>query len=98
MKVLVTGASGKIGSETVAQLLAAEHEVIATDVKPLRPLPVKLHEVNLLDGPGVAALMNGIEAVVHLGNHTGVHKRSSALVFNENIAMNMNVFQAALEA
>ena len=100
MKLLVTGAAGQLGSATVQELHAKGHEVIATDVKARRPLPVPLHEANLIDTAAVAALCEGVEAVVHLGNHTGVGrgKRVAAQTFNENVSMNMNVFQGALEA
>ncbi len=98
MNVLVTGAAGRLGSETVIQLVAAGHGVVATDVDARRTIPVPLQPANLLDGPAVAALMQGVDAVIHLGNHTGIHRRSAAATFNENVAMNMNVFQAALES
>lgn len=100
MKVLVTGAAGRMGSETVRQLHAAGHEVVAVDVRPGEALPVELHEVNLLDVPAVAARVEGMDAVVHLGNYIGVGspgERPYAQTFNENVAMNMNVFQAAID-
>jgi nucleoside-diphosphate-sugar epimerase len=99
MKILVTGAAGRLGVETVAQLHAAGCEVIATDIASRRPLPVPLRGLNLLDTPVVAAMMGGVEAVVHLGNHIHVRKgKREAETFNENVAMNMNVFHAALDA
>jgi UDP-glucose 4-epimerase len=98
MKVLVTGAAGRLGSQTVALLHSAGHEVLATDVAPRRPIPIPLREVNLLDTAAVAALMPGVETVIHLGNHIHVRKgQREAQTFNENVAMNMNVFQAALD-
>jgi nucleoside-diphosphate-sugar epimerase len=99
MKVLVTGASGKLGSETVQQLHATGHEIIATDAWVHNPLPVPLHEMNLLNTAAVAALMPGAEAVIHLANHVHVQKGiREAEIFNENVAMNMNVFQAAVDS
>ncbi len=99
MRVVVTGAAGKVGSQTVALLHDAGHEVIATDVKANRPVPVLLREMNLLDTAAVASLMPGADAVVHLGNHVHVRKgHRIAETFNENVAMNMNVFQAAIDA
>lgn len=98
MKILVTGAAGKLGSETVAQLLSAGHEVVATDIGTQRPLPVPVHEVNLLDTAAVAGLVKGVEAVIHLANHVHVQKGiREAEVFNENMTMNMNVIQPAVD-
>jgi uronate dehydrogenase len=98
MKVLVTGAAGKLGSETVNQLHAAGHSVVATDIGQQHPLPIPLHEANLLDTAAVAELVKGVDAVIHLANHVHVQKGiREAEVFNENMTMNMNVIQPAVD-
>ena len=100
MKVLVTGAAGRLGSLTVELLAAAGHDVVGTDVAARRPLPVPLHEINLMDDAAVATLMGGVEALIHLGNHAGLHPKTQSppRTFAENTAMNMNVFHAASAA
>jgi UDP-glucose 4-epimerase len=61
-------------------------------------LPVSVEIADLLDRPACYRLMEGVEAVVHLGNHSTFRGRDAQRVFNENMAMNMNIFQAAVEA
>ncbi|MBP0460257.1 NAD-dependent epimerase/dehydratase family protein [Streptomyces montanisoli] len=68
MRVLVTGAAGHIGGHVLDALLAAGHEVVATDRVPLDdPRPARVHIGDLRDAELVAAAMDGVEAVVHLG-------------------------------
>ena len=97
MKVIITGAAGRLGSQTVKELVQDGYEVVATDRRENPHLPVKVEVVDLLDTAGVSAIIRGAEAVVHLGNHAGPWSRMQAQTFNENVAMDMNVFQAALE-
>jgi UDP-glucose 4-epimerase len=78
MKILVTGASGYIGSHTVVELLAAGHEVVGFDnlsnsferaierVRELSGKPLRFERLDLLDKPGLNRLLaEGFEAVVH---------------------------------
>ena len=97
MKVAITGAGGRLGSQTVRELVEAGFDVVGTDRRDNPHLPVKLHVLDLLDPPAVSGVVKGAQAVVHLANHAGPHNRLQAQTFNENVAMDMNVFQAALE-
>lgn len=94
-KLLVTGASGIFGKFVLSELNRHRFEVLATDMveKPESPFPI--HVINLLDLPAVRKLMPGVHTVVHLGNHPC--QRENEVTFNENAAMNMNVFQAAAD-
>ena len=96
MKVLVTGAAGRLGRYCVADLIASGIEVVATDLRNNDSNNPPVNIVNLLDTAAVAGLMKGIQAVVHLGNHPGLLPDAKDRIFQENTAMNMNVFQAAL--
>jgi nucleoside-diphosphate-sugar epimerase len=98
MRVLVTGASGGIGSVSCRELHRAGHEVIATDRVDRGKLPMKLHVANLLDRHAVSALCERLDAVLHLGNHTGYKPADPQLVFGENMVMNINVFASAQAA
>jgi nucleoside-diphosphate-sugar epimerase len=73
MRVLVTGATGRIGANTVKHLLEVGHEVRAV-VRPGTDRGEKLHgmavervAVDLCDREGLAATVEGVEAIVHLG-------------------------------
>ncbi len=95
MKVTLTGAAGRLGSIVCKQLVSTGHDVLATDRTYRADLPVKLHVANLLDRERVYDVLAGSEAVVHLGNHPGMMGNDAQRIFNENVTMNMNVFEAA---
>ena len=78
MKVLVTGASGYIGSHTALELLNSGHEVVGFDnlsnssdvslarVHELTGKPLRFLKLDLADKPGLERLLNeGFDAVVH---------------------------------
>jgi UDP-glucose 4-epimerase len=98
MRVLVTGASGAIGSFACRELHSAGHEVIATDRVDRGNIPVKTHVADLLDRNAVDAVCDKIDAVLHLGNHAGYKPADPQKIFGENMVMNINVFASALAA
>lgn len=74
MKVLVTGANGHLGTNLVAALLAAGHQVRgsvrsiadASRTDHLKALgPVELVEADIEREPSLRAAMDGVEAVMH---------------------------------
>lgn len=101
MKVLVTGAAGRLGSVVCKELLRRGHELVATDRRPPEAEaehggPLQL--VDLRDSAAVYPLLHGQDAVVHLGNIPSLRVGSSPqVVLADNVAMNANVFQAARE-
>ena len=97
MKIVLTGAAGKLGRPTCHQLHAAGHEIRATDRCRYPDLPVRVEVCDLLRPEALYALLEGADAVVHLANHPGFKSGDDAPLFGENVAMNMNVFQAAAE-
>ena len=99
MRVLITGAAGRLGSYTVEGFLKLGYDVVATDVMYRHGMPVKLHMADLLDRLAVYQLMEGCDAVAHIGNHfaPGVVSPQQRL-YSENATMSINVFQAAVDA
>lgn len=100
MKVLVTGAAGKLGSVVCAHLLEHGFELVATDRRYRDGLPAgsSLTLADLRDDSAVHNLMRGCEAVVHLGNHPSLHAAvSPQRLLAENTAMNANVFRSAID-
>jgi nucleoside-diphosphate-sugar epimerase len=96
MKVCVTGAIGKAGRAVVAELREHGHEVIATDlVAPAGGRPHWLLLADLTDYGQAVEVLTGVEAVVHLANIPAPDIRTPAVTFNQNMAMNFNVFLAA---
>ena len=71
MKVLVTGASGRLGSALVKRLLVDGHEVIAflrhssSDAR-LQDLPITIARSALLDRLGLKKWMKDCDGVFHV--------------------------------
>jgi nucleoside-diphosphate-sugar epimerase len=99
MNVLVTGAAGRIGSKTTQWLLDRGHTVRATDRRRGGSLPatVPLEYADLCDPLSCYRLVDGMDAVVHLGNHPHHIPGQGQRIFSENGTMTGNVFMAALE-
>ncbi|MFC7728990.1 NAD-dependent epimerase/dehydratase family protein [Actinomadura keratinilytica] len=106
MRVLVTGASGFVGSHTVAALLAAGHRPRALVRDPgraaevLAALDVPADRVELvpgdmLDAASVAAALDGCDAAVHAAAAVGVAGPPSDLV-ETNVAGTRNVVGGAV--
>ena len=97
-RVLVSGAAGRLGS-TVSSLLHREgFDLIATDIVDAEDVPYRFEHADLLDHERVLELLEGIDVVLHLGNHPGIGLRPPQLVFNANVSMNENMFQGAAES
>lgn len=95
MKVVVTGAAGKVGRWTVRTLLEAGHDVIATDRK-LREESEskKFIQAELRDYGQVCQLLAGCDAVVHLGNIPTDVRNTSQAIFENNMLVNFNILEA----
>lgn len=94
--ICVTGASGRAGRVTVAELLAHGFEVIATDVRaPGQDIGAQVLRADLTDYGQAVEALDGAEMVVHLANIPAPGLRPAATTFAANITMNYNVFSAA---
>src|SRR5690242_5138234 len=97
-RICVTGASGRAGQVTVAELLAHGYDVVATDrVKPPQDLGTSLLLADLTDHGQAVEVLAGTDAVVHLANIPAPGIHTPAVTFNANMTMNFNVFLAAAE-
>ncbi|NNF53959.1 MAG: NAD(P)-dependent oxidoreductase [Acidimicrobiales bacterium] len=95
--VLVTGAAGRLG-RTVSSLLHREgYNVAATDIVDAGDVSYAFRQADLLDHEVALGLLEGIDVLVHLGNHPGFGERPPQVVFNENTSINANMFQGAAE-
>lgn len=88
-KILLTGGTGFLGSH-VAEMLCERGLAVRATVRPtsdtrwLDPLPLELVEADLADPPGLAAALEGVSAVVHVGGLTratdaGAYERINAV-------------------
>src|ERR1700756_3334876 len=96
MRVLVTGASGFLGSHTVAALLDAGHTVRVLARSPASALialrsvgvddgPVEVVAGDVLDVAAVESLMTGCDAVVHTAAAVSLGPRGSKATYRANL-------------
>lgn len=95
MKVVVTGAAGKIGRWVVRKLMDAGHEVIASDRK-LREESASDYfiQADLFDYGQAIQLFKNSDAVVHLANIPTDVRNTPQAIFENNMIVNFNVFEA----
>lgn len=97
-RILVTGATGRLGRHVCRALAARGHEVRATDRRFFPDLPGGVTVGDLRDEAFVYSVLEGCDGLVHLGNHphAGAGPSRSG-VLSENTAMNANVMYAAAD-
>jgi UDP-glucose 4-epimerase len=101
MKVLVTGARGRVGRATTQALLDAGHEVHATDL--IRPGfdrkaagSAKYTMADLTDAGEAFAVVQGADAVVHVAAIPEPTGNPPHVVFRTNLMATFNVLEAAV--
>jgi nucleoside-diphosphate-sugar epimerase len=107
MNVLVTGATGLIGSYAAIALRAAGHDVrlfvrspdkVRTVFAPHGDVFADVARGDITDRPSVDAAMDGCDAVVHAAAVTSVQRRRAAEVLATNEAGVRNVVGSAMAA
>ncbi len=101
MKVLVTGAHGKVGQATVTALQASGHEVTACDVaRPVFDTPEpgapRYQQADLTDSGQAYAVVRGHHAVVHSAAIPEPTQNPPHVVFGNNLMSTFNVLEAAV--
>jgi len=79
MKVVVIGGSGLIGSNVVARLSHAGHEVVAASPK---------HGIDVISGHGLAEALEGAQVVVDVANSPSFEK-DAAIAFFQTAGRNL---------
>src|SRR5690606_23062551 len=89
VRLLVTCATGRLASHVCRALLDSGYEVRATDQRFVVGFPVRVELGDLRDEHFVYRLLEGCDAVVHLGNHPNAYcGPSRQRLLAENVAMN----------
>ncbi len=98
MRVLVTGASGRVGACVTRELLDAGHEVVALDKNPLPDDARERCEVwyeNITDRLALLRAARGCQAIVHLAALPNPSPHNDEILTNVNVAGTQYVLAAA---
>lgn len=97
-KILITGAAGRLGRPVCNLLHEAGYTIRATDIIDCDSTPYTFQQANILDHVQAKDLLEGIDTLVHIGNHPGMAGKIPQVLLSENLTMNQNMFQGAAEA
>jgi UDP-glucose 4-epimerase len=101
MRVLVTGANGKVGGATVEALIDRGHEVRSTDLQRgvfERPEPgaAEYIQADLTDAGDAYAVVREMEAIVHSAAIPEPSHNPPHTVFHNNLMATFNMIEAAI--
>lgn len=98
MRVLVTGASGYIGT-ALTDHLGDRHDLRLSDVNSVET-PHEFVEADVRDPQAVRAAVEGVDAIVHTPAWHGIHveERTEREFWELNVEGTFNVFDAAVDA
>ncbi|WP_345387010.1 NAD(P)-dependent oxidoreductase [Nonomuraea salmonea] len=101
MRVVVTGAHGKVGRAAVKALAEAGHEVTATDLaRPVferhDPGEPRYLQADLTDAGQAYAITHGADAVVHAAAIPDPTSNAPHVVFHNNLMATFNLIEAAV--
>ncbi len=96
MRVLVTGAGGRVGAEMIRSLRAEGDWVRGLDMAPARAgaEPDEMIQASLLDADAVTAAVDGVDAVVHLAALMSWLPQDAERLFDINVRGTFNLLQA----
>ncbi len=95
MRVVVTGACGKLGRAVVSALEERDIDVLGVDKGPQREGERRCHRVDLDDLGQVYGALAGADAAIHLGAIPSPLSHPPEVVFRNNVLAQFNVCEAA---
>lgn len=101
MKVVITGAHGKVGRAATAAMLAAGHDVLAVDLtrpsfERAEPGAARYQMADLTDAGEAFAVVRGADAIVHAAAIPEPTGNPAHVVFKTNLMATFNVLEAAV--
>jgi nucleoside-diphosphate-sugar epimerase len=99
MRVVVTGASGKIGRYVCQVLAERGHDVLGLDLRlPETPAPWPVEAIDCGDYDAMRSRLEGVEGVCHLGEIPTMSRRLRTVIYARNTAVGSAVMLAAADA
>ena len=95
--IVVTGAAGRLGRLVARLLRERGYAVVPTDKAPSEDPSEELVQGDLLDPEMVRGLLDGAEAVVHMGAIPGPRRADPREIFENNVESTFNVMTTAAE-
>ena len=95
--IVVTGAAGRLGRRVVQLLVDRGRDVLATDRLDANDLPTRFVRCELGDSEAVHRILEGAEAVIHMGAIPGPQRAEPRVIFENNVAGDFNVMTSAAE-
>lgn len=105
MRLIITGSNGKLGRACAHHAASLGWETLGIDRTAAPDAPCPTFVGNLLDPYTIHRAIDRLEqttgspidALIHLANHINARSATPEIVLRENLAMNANVFIAAIE-
>jgi dihydroflavonol-4-reductase len=103
MRVAITGASGLLGGNLAAELIATGHEVVATrragtQVEHLADLPITWRDAELASPDALARAFDGCAAVFHCAAAVTIKRKVTPEMRAANVGGTRNVIDACMKA
>lgn len=95
MRIVVTGAAGKAGTEVVKDLLEHRHQVVACDTRRSEQSATGIIMSDLTTPGEVFELLAGSDAVIHLAAIPAPGISTPVKTFHNNILSTFNILEAA---
>ena len=95
--ILVTGAAGRLGNRVARLLIDRGYDVLGTDQVEPEGLPTRFLLGDLCDREVADGLLDGVEAIIHMGAIPGPGRGDPRVIFANNVESTFNVMMAAAD-